>query len=421
MSTVSLDAPARPMVPPPAGPVAIGPRLDSVDLVRGIIMVVMALDHTREYLTYLTFSPETLARTWPALFFTRWVTHFCAPLFFFLAGTGAYLARMRGRSISNLSHFLWTRGLWLVVLELTVVGLAWMFYPWGMAGVIWALGWSMVIMALVVRLPVPWVAAFGLSMIVLHNLLLDPVKPAMFGKLSWLWIFLHSPGFIPILPQQGILLVLYVLVPWVGVMAAGYAFGALYTLAPERRRKLMVMFGLAAVVLFLLLRATNFYGNPAPDPRGFGFPGAGPFVLQDTLSKSVISFLNVAKYPPSLQFLLMALGPGILALAAFDQLAAARNRLVGAFVVFGRVPLFYYVLHIYLVHLVAILSALAFGQPVKRILTGGFMFSQPEPGYGHHLPYIYFAWVLVNVLLYFPCRWYAEYKRTHRAWWLSYL
>jgi uncharacterized membrane protein len=419
MSTVSAEIPVRAGVgtPPPGGPVAIAARLDSVDLLRGIIMVVMSLDHLREYLTWVPFTPENLARTWPALFFTRWITHFCAPLFFFLAGTGAYLARSRGRSGAQLSHFLWTRGLWLVVVEFTIVDFVFTFSPgWIVGSVIVALGLCMVLMAGIVRLPLKWVAAFGLAMIFLHNLL-DGIKPQVFGKFAWLWTLLHSPGLIPIDPKRSMYLAVYVLVPWVGVMAAGYALGALYSLPSDRRRRIMLGIGAAATVLFVILRATNIYGNPSATAS----PGSGPFTPQATAVMTLVAFLNVAKYPPSLQFLLMTLGPGVLALAAFDRVRTATNRVARVLVVFGRVPLFYFVLHVLVAHLLAIGFGVVFHQPIGRLLSERYLLSPPEPGYGHGLAFIYAVWMAMNVGLYFPCRWYAEYKRSHRQWWLSYV
>jgi uncharacterized membrane protein len=416
MSVTSSGISTRTVLSPGTVDSSVASRIESVDLLRGIIMVIMSLDHLREFLTYLTFPPENLAQTWPALFFTRWITHFCAPLFFFLAGTGAYLRLTRGRSIAEVSRFLWTRGLWLVLLEMTVLGFGWTFRPFFFAGVIWALGFCMVITAVVVRFPIRWVAAFGVAMICLHNLL-DGIQVSAFGSFGWLWTILHAPGFIPIAPQRGLLLVLYVLVPWMGVMAAGYAFGAILRLPPDRRRRITFVIGIVAVASFVVLRATNIYGNPVNTP----FPGAGPFVAQHSAMMTLGAFLNVEKYPPSLQFLLMTLGPGLLALAAFDRVRTNRNAVARAFTVFGRVPLFYYVIHIYTAHLIAIVVALAFGQPVGRILNGGFLLTPPEPGYGHHLAFIYLVWMLMNVVLYFPCRWFAEYKRTHRQWWLSYV
>ncbi len=274
------------------------PRLESVDLLRGIIIVIMSLDHLREYLTYLAFPPENLSLTWPGLFFTRWLTHFCAPLFFFLAGTGAYLAQKRGFDGPRISRFLWTRGLWLMVLEITVIDFAWAFRPFAVASVIWALGLSMVVMAAVVRLPLRWVAAFGVAMIFLHNLL-DRIQPKAFGKLGPLWMFLHSPGFIPIDPQRGILIVLYVLIPWVGVMAAGFAFGALLQLPAEKRRRLMAAIGLASDRTFRCASSDEYlrksHGHAIPRRRtlrgaAFGSDEPGRFSQRGEVS-AVIAIL----------------------------------------------------------------------------------------------------------------------------------
>ena len=214
-----------PQVSRPAAP---APRLVSIDVLRGLVMVLMVLDHTRDFLSFQRFAPEDVAHATGALFFTRFITHFCAPVFSFLAGTGAFLATRRGKSVQQVSWFFLTRGLWLVLLELTIIDFAWGFVPWAQAGVFWILGWSMVAMALIVRLPVRWIAVLGLSVIATHNLL-DPINPASFGKFSWLWMLLHSPGRIAI--GHFLFSVRYVLIPWVGVMAAGFAFGAI----PGRR------------------------------------------------------------------------------------------------------------------------------------------------------------------------------------------
>jgi uncharacterized membrane protein len=228
---------------------------------------------------------------------------------------------------------------------------------------------------------------------------------------------LHSPGLIPIDPKRSMYLAVYVLVPWVGVMAAGYALGALYSLPSDRRRRIMLGIGAAATVLFVILRATNIYGNPSATAS----PGSGPFTPQATAVMTLVAFLNVAKYPPSLQFLLMTLGPGVLALAAFDRVRTATNRVARVLVVFGRVPLFYFVLHVLVAHLLAIGFGVVFHQPIGRLLSERYLLSPPEPGYGHGLAFIYAVWMAMNVGLYFPCRWYAEYKRSHRQWWLSYV
>ena len=406
------------------------PRLDSVDLLRGFIMIFMALDHVRDFFSYLHFPPENMAQTWPTLFLTRWLTHFSAPGFFFLAGTGAFLSLSRGRSPARLSHFLWTRGLWLVFLEMTIIGYAWTFIlSFGYGGVIWALGWSMVALALVVRLPLRWVAAFGAVMVAGHNLL-DGIQPQMFGRLSCLWIILHQPGFIP-LPQPPFIhmppgvgfgfFVLYVLVPWIGVMALGYAFGSVLRRSPEERQRWTLRAGVAATVLFFLLRGFNAYGNPPPVAGWIG--GNGAWSVQSTLGMTLVSFFNTAKYPPGLHFLLMTLGPSLIALAWFDKLAVKQKLgAAGRFVlVFGRVPLFFYILHIYLIHSMAVVVALAWGQPYQWLLNGGFFLGWAPPGYGHHLPFIYLIWATAIGILYFPCKWYMDLKARRRDWWLSYI
>ena len=403
------------------------PRLDSVDLLRGLIMVFMALDHVRDFFTHLHFPPEDMSQTWPALFLTRWLTHFSAPGFFFLAGTGAYLSLSRGRTPARVSHFLWTRGLWLVFLEMTLIGYAWTFMPsFGFGGVIWALGWCMVANAAIIRLPLPWVTAFGAILVAGHNLL-DGIQPQAFGKFAWLWTILYQPGFIP-LPQPSFIhlppgaffgfFVLYVLVPWIGVMSLGYAFGSVLRRPPEERQRWMLRAGLAATALFVVLRGFNAYGNP---PQSF--LGGGAWAVQDSLGMTLVSFFNTNKYPPSLQFLLMTLGPSLIALAWFDKLAV-KGKLCAVgrfFVVFGRVPLFYYILHLFLIHSMAVGVAMAWGQPYQWLLHGGFFLGFAPPGYGHNLPFIYLMWALAVGILYFPCKWFMDLKARRRDWWLSYL
>jgi uncharacterized membrane protein len=379
-------------------------------------MTIMVLDHTRDFVSYVRFAPEDMAHTYPALFFTRFITHFCAPVFAFLAGTGAFLSTSHGKSIPQVSRFLFTRGLWLVFLELTVVDFAWGFVPWAQAGVIWILGWSMVAMALIVRLPVRWIAVLGLGMIATHNLL-DGINPASFGRLSWLWILLHSRGRIPLTADFSFT-VRYALIPWVGVMAVGFAFGALM-LRPDRRRWILTL-GIGATVLFFLLRGLNVYGNGIAG-LSFGYPySAGPWSVQPTLSLTVISFFNVLKYPPSLDYLLVTLGPALILLGLLDG-AKAASGLSRILMVFGRVPLFYYLLHIYLVHILANLAALAFHQTIWHgtVIAD---FAQKPPGYGHGLPFVYAVWILAVALLYMPCLWFMKLRSRHRDWtWLSYL
>ena len=388
-------------------------RLASVDILRGLVMVIMALDHTRHYLTNVPFPPELIPNTNGALFFTRFITHFCAPVFSFLAGTGAFLATSRGKSIQQVSWFFLTRGLWLVLLELTIVDFAWTFQPWAAGGVIWILGWSMVCMALIVRLPLRWIAVFGVGMIATHNLL-DRFTPAQFGKLSWLWTLLHAPGAIQLTPHFTSL-VLYVLIPWVGVMAAGFGFGAI--LVRSDRRKWILTVGISATLLFLILRGFNLYGNST---SGFPF-SVGPWSKQPTLSLTVISFLNTEKYPPSLDYLLMTLGPALMLLGLLDGAKAERG-LGKVLLVYGRVPMFYYILHLYLIHLIAIFAAYAFHQPVGWLWHGAMFLQRTPPGYGHGLPFIYAMWILAVAILYLPCLWFMEFKARHRDWsWLGYL
>lgn len=389
-------------------------RLVSVDMLRGIAMVLMALDHARDFMTYQRAIPEDLSHTSGALFFTRVITHFCAPVFCFLAGTGAFLATRRGKSLQQVSYFFLTRGLWLVLLELTIVDFAWGFVPWAHGGVLWGLGWSMVVMALIVRLPVRWIGALGVAMITMHNLL-DGISPAWFGKFSWLWTLLHSPGRIPV-TVSFLFSARYVLIPWVGVMAAGFAFGSL--LHRGDRRKWILTLGITATALFFGLRLINLYGNGIAGP-GYA-RAAGAWSVQPTLTLTVVSFFNTLKYPPSLDYLLMTLGPALILLGLLDK-AKAQRGLGRILLVYGRVPLFYYVLHIYLINILAILAARAFHQPA---LHGSAIadFAMKPAGYGHGLPFIYAMWTLAVAILYLPCRWFMEFRSRHRDWtWLSYL
>jgi uncharacterized membrane protein len=398
-------------------------RIDSIDLLRGIVMVIMMLDHTRDFVhnAALQFDPTDLSRTNIALFFTRWVTHFCAPVFVFLAGTSAYLQLARGKSKAELSRFLVTRGLWLILLELTIVKLGITFNPdirfLGFLQVIWVIGVSMIVLSVLIYLPRSVIAAFGLLMIALHNLLDDihvrswrgpgtPI-PGIGGKL---WIVAHQPfdGF-PIMGDQSPgVAVIYPLIPWIGVMAAGYAFGALYQLDAPRRRRLLLIIGGAATALFIVIRAINIYGDPSH------------WSQQKSLVFTVLSFVNTTKYPPSLLFLLMTLGPALLALAWFESKTyggAIRN----FFVTFGRVPLFFYILQWFTAHIISIALHFALGKPVSWLWQSPADFGRPQPGIGFNLGVVYLAWIAGVLLLYPVCRWFAGVKQRRRDWWLSYL
>ena len=404
-------------------------RIDSIDLLRGIVMVVMMLDHTRDFVhnAAFAFDPTDLSRTNVALFLTRWITHFCAPVFVFLAGTGAYLQLARGKSKSELSRFLVTRGIWLIVLELTLVRVGMWFSldlrMFGFLQVIWVIGVSMIVLGALVYLPVKVVGGFGVAMIALHNLL-DSFRvtgwrgpqtavPSYAGKL---WIVLHQafePFPIVWFPSP-VVIVIYPLIPWVGVMAAGYAFGALYQLDARRRRRWLLMIGGAATALFVIVRAINVYGDPAR------------WATQKSPVFTLLSFVNTTKYPPSLLFLLMTLGPAILALAFFETRAEVRrgdflNRVREFFVTFGRVPLFFYLLQWYTAHLIAVLLNLGFGKPVKWLFQTPIDWVGTAPNAGFNLAVVYLSWIAGVLLLYPLCKWFAGVKQRRRDWWLSYL
>ena len=378
-------------------PLASSQRIGSVDLLRGAVMVVMALDHTRDFFSSIMFDPQDLAQSNAPLFFTRWITHFCAPTFFLLAGTGVGLALLRGRTPAEASRFLLTRGLWLVVLEITVVAIAWRFSfrLWPMQGmVIWALGWSMVCLALVIRLPRAVLITISVAMIAGHNLF-DGVTPGSLGAWGYFWFVLHVPGGISPWPW-----ILYPLVPWIGVMALGYALADVYRWEATRRRRFLLGVGIGATVAFIALRAINGYGNPMP------------WTTQRSVALSVASFLNVEKYPPSLDYLLMTLGPALVALALLERASGTMARWVS---VFGKVPMFYYILHLYLIHALSVAVGL-----VTNAFNAATASGRP-PWDGVSLPGVYLVWILVVVLLYFPCRWFAAVKALRRDWWLSYL
>jgi uncharacterized membrane protein len=407
-------------------------RVDSIDLLRGIVMVIMMLDHTREFVhnAALAFDPLDPTRTNVALFFTRWITHFCAPTFVFLAGTGAYLQFARGKTKPELSRFLFTRGLWLIVLEFTLVRLG-AFFSFdlrflGLMQVIWVIGVSMIVLAGLIRLPLRVVGAFGVAMICLHNILdfipalqiqgwrgpRSPV-PSVGGKL---WMILHQPGLFPIAGfPSPILFVLYPLIPWVGVMAAGYAFGSLYQKDAARRRRLLLIIGGTATALFIILRVLNIYGDPSK------------WLRQKSFIYTVLSFLNTTKYPPSLDFLLMTLGPAILLLAWFESTATSVRantlwgKLRGAFITFGRVPLFFYLLQWPTAHGISILLHLAFGKPVGWLFTTPLDWQNLPAGIGFNLAVVYVSWIVGVLLLYPLCKWFAGVKQRRSDWWLSYL
>ncbi|QQS45514.1 MAG: DUF1624 domain-containing protein [Acidobacteriota bacterium] len=395
-------------------------RVNSVDLLRGIVMVIMLLDHTREFShsDFLNFDPADLTRTHTLLFFTRWVTHFCAPVFVFLAGTGAYLQTMRGKSKSELSRFLVTRGLWLILLELTVIRVVVWFnadYHFAfMLQVIWVIGAAMILLAGLIYLPVRVVAIGSLAIIALHNLL-DPIRVQGFpapgkplpGGWDTIWMLLHQQGMVFLKPDvYGLLL--YPLIPWIAVLWAGYCFGAVYEWDAERRQKALLRLGAGMLLAFVVLRGVNLYGDPSR------------WSPQKNTWFTVLSFLNVSKYPPSLLFLLLTLGAAILALPWFER--HAPGRLLRVMITFGRVPLFFYIGQWISAHLIPIIAGLIVGQPLGWLFANPLDQPRPNPGnLGYPLWAVYLFWLTGLLLLYPACRWFAEVKRRRRDWWLSYL
>lgn len=384
-------------------------------------MILMALDHTRDFFGNAAANPTNLATASTALFLTRWVTHFCAPIFFLLTGTGAYLS-LRRRSPAELSRFLLTRGLWLVLLELTIMRALWQFnldYRVTILNVIWALGWSMVALAAISRLPLAAAASVGVGLIALHNSV-DSVAPSAFGALAPLWTILHRPG--PLMASdRAFVLLAYPLIPWIGVTAVGFALGSVFAWPAARRRASLLQVGGALIAAFVLLRALDTYGDPSPWAR------------QGSALRTVLSFVNTTKYPPSLLFLLMTLGPAFMVLgftgARLDAHANAGSSprfpwFLRPVVVFGRVPFFYYLLHVALLHTLAVAASAIRFHAVHWMFESPtpdrFPITQP-PGWPVTLPWVYLLWVTIVVFAYPWCRWFAALKARRSDAWLSYL
>lgn len=378
-------------------------RLASIDMLRGAVIVLMALDHVRDFFHDKAWIMDPLdpAKTDLALYLTRWVTHFCAPTFVMLAGMSAFLQGYNGRDRKTLSWFLVSRGAWLILLELTLINFGWNFNIPGFALiVIWAIGVSMIVLAGLVWLPTRAVLAIGVAIMALHNLL-DPIKAQSLGDFGPWWMILHEQGW------NGFVFVSYPLIPWVGVMAFGYGLAPVFQMEPAKRARILTLLGLGMIVAFLVLRVLNLYGDPRP------------WSDQPGLLRDGYSVFNVAKYPPSLNYLLITLGPALLLL---PQLEKAKGWFAEVMLVYGRAPLAFYVLHIFLGHALMLGVGLATGYPAGVFI--GFM-ANPGPliesGWGHPLWVVYLVWAIVLVLLYPVCRWWGDLKQRRRDWWLSYL
>ena len=385
------------------------PRIQSIDLLRGLVMVIMALDHVRDFFHAASFDPTDLSKTSVVLFGTRWITHFCAPVFMFLSGTSAFISGQK-KTKKELSLFLLKRGLWLIFLELTVVGFGWSFNvhfdQFGFL-VIWALGASMIALSVLVWLPFKIILFIGLLLVCGHNLL-DNVHVHGNSLKAFAWSLLHEGGNFSF---KGIsAFVMYPVMSWIGVMALGYCLGSLYAKDPmgigfdaAKRKKILVRLGLSVIVVFIALRFSNLYGD------------ASLWSSQPDAAFTVLSFLNTTKYPPSLLYITMTLGPALLFLAYSENIANGFSNFIK---VFGRVPMFYYLCHLYLVHITAMLSALF----IQRFKASDFENGDIPQGYGYNLGIVYLVWVLIILTLYLPCKWYDRYKTSHREnKWLSYL
>lgn len=388
-------------------------RIQSVDAIRGAVMILMALDHVRDFVSSaaMQFLPTDLSRATAAIFFTRWVTHFCAPVFAFTAGMSAFLWARR-RTKAQLSRFLLTRGLWLIVLEITILR----FILFSQVSyhnsvivllVIWMLGLSMLVLAALVHLPARWLAVLSIATIAGHNLL-DGIDAKQFGSAAWVWNMLHQLGGFSL--GSNTIAIAYTLVPWFAVMALGYCFGPVLLWESERRRRFLIKLGLALSLLFVAIRAVNLYGDPVS------------WSHQKSALFTGLSFLNCTKYPPSLLFLLMTLGPAFIAMAGLERLRFSGNH---PLIVFGRVPFFYYTLHLAVIHLLVIfMGAVRYGWQSFLLLPAPSMGGPAEKfpaNYGYDLWVVYVVWGLVIAISYPMCRWFAQVKQRRHDWWLSYL
>lgn len=384
-------------------------RIHSIDFARGLVIVIMALDHIRDLMhtTALTQNPLDLNSTSGPLFLTRWITHFCAPSFVFLAGTSAYLSKKGKDNLSATRGFLRSRGLWLLLMEFTVICL-------GMTGdilfrtlllqVIFAIGMGFVILSFLLALRPKLVGGMGLAIILSHNLLqgipfTNPVAQ-FFSSL------LFSPGAFP-LPGERLVIIGYPIIPWLGIMLFGYGCGQVFEKTPESRRKALLGLGIGALALFVLLRFLNIYGDPSP------------WAARGTWVGTVLSFINVTKYPPSLLFAALTLGFLFLILWLADE---ADNKLTRFFTVYGKVPFFFFIVHWYVIHASMFVMVWLQGAQWKDMVFVSMGLGRPATGSGLELPYIYLYWACLVAVFYPLCRWYGKYKATHRdKKWLSYL
>ena len=385
-------------------------RITSIDLLRGIVMILMALDHTRDYFHAgaFVYDPTDLTKTTIPVFVTRWITHYCAPIFMLLTGAAAFLVGDR-KGTKALSKFLFTRGLFLVLMEHTVVNFGWNFnihFSEFDFLVIWSLGVSMIALAGLVYLPKKLILAVGIILLAGHNLL-DNVHVAGKGFSAFIWSVLHEPGTFSFAGKR--IFVMYPLLPWIGIIALGYSLGSLYSnkVDAAQRKKTLLWLGISSIVVFVGLRFINVYGDPSH------------WANQSVPAFTVLSFISVTKYPPSLLYGLITLGPACIFLALFETKPGWLGKI---FSVYGRVPMFYYILHIYLIHLLAMFATTLCGHKWSDMIWTDFTNNDKLNGYGFSLSIVYLVWIAVILILYPFCKWYDRYKTNHKEkWWLSYL
>ncbi len=389
-------------------------RIQSIDILRGLVMVIMALDHVRDYsnVGYMISDPTNLETTTPFLFFTRWITHFCAPVFVFLAGTSAFLYGSKKISKHSLAKFLFTRGLWLVFIELTVVNFAWMFdigFGVHIFQVIWAIGICMMLLAALIYLPKKVLLGLGILILFGHNLL-DGIVAQGSDPLSILWYYVHQFGFVSLNGGESLFLIPYPFLPWLGIMILGYCFGYFYKkdFDVAVRKKWLLRLGFGATIAFSIIRYINVYGDLVP------------WSNQDRFSYSIMSFFNTTKYPPSLAYTLMTLGPAILFLYAIESV---KNWFTNVMVVIGRVPFFFYIIHLYIIHIFGLIGLTILGEDWRElVLTPTRFMSGYLADKGFNLWITYALWLLVLIILYPICKKYMIYKSNNKdKWWLSYL
>ncbi|HEY9006428.1 DUF1624 domain-containing protein [Ohtaekwangia sp.] len=402
---------ATTLTPPATVPITKSIRIESIDLLRGIVMVIMALDHVRDYFhaDAFLFNPVNLEKTTVAIFFTRWITHFCAPVFVFLAGTSAFMVGSR-KGKKELTAFLLKRGIWLIVLEFTVINFAWFFnihFSLMALTVIWALALGMITLSAFIHLPFKAILITGIILVFGHNLL-DGIHVTGQGADALAWSLLHEQGGFTF--SFTFLYVGYPIIPWAGTMLLGYCFGSLYlsSFDAQRRKKILTYLGGGAIILFVVLRLINVYGDP------------NPWSTQKNGIFTFLSFMNVTKYPPSLLYLLITLGPAMLFLSISENF---KGKFSLALISLGRVPMFYYILHLYLIHIIAVIAAMSTGYTFSDMTFNTWVTDSPAlKGYGFSLGVTYLVWIGVVLALYPLCKWYDTYKLNHREkWWLSYL